>query len=169
MEGRPEGIGAVAVIVTAWAILGGGLLLLVVLVNVGAVMAAIAGLSLPGDFELTEMGVAVAAFAFLPYCQLTRSNVTADIFTQTIGPRFIAFLNLLASAVALGFSLLLLWRMLAGLQDQKLYNYETSILQIPVWLAYIPVLISLALLALAAATTLKRDLNRLAGKAGDRD
>jgi len=160
-EGRPEGNGAVARIVRAWAMLSGVLLLAIVALNVVSVLGALIGLPVPGDFELTEMGVAVAAFAFLPFCQMMRSNVTADIFTQRAGPRTIALLNLLGSIIALAFSVLLLWRMYAGMLDQKQYAYETSILQVPIWLAYVPILMSLALLAVAALLTLGQDIAQL--------
>ncbi|MAM38519.1 MAG: hypothetical protein CL949_08445 [Erythrobacter sp.] len=141
--------------------LSGVLLLAIVALNVVSVLGALIGLPVPGDFELTEMGVAVAAFAFLPFCQMMRSNVTADIFTQRAGPRTIALLNLLGSIIALAFSVLLLWRMYAGMLDQKQYAYETSILQVPIWLAYVPILMSLALLAVAALLTLGQDIAQL--------
>ncbi|MCB1355244.1 MAG: TRAP transporter small permease subunit [Maritimibacter sp.] len=137
------------------------LLLAVVAINVASVLGTLVGWQVPGDFEMTEMGVAVAAFSFLPYCQLTRTNVTADIFTQNAGRRTLAFLSLLGSVIALLFALLLLWRMYDGMRDQRDYAYETSILQIPVWLAYVPILLSLALLAVAALHTLAHDLRRL--------
>ncbi len=156
--------GLMPTLIIGWALLGGALLLAVVAVNVVSVLGAIFDSPFPGDFELTEMGVANAAFAFLPYCQLTRSNVTADIFTQNAGPRMVAFLRLLSSIVAFLFGLLLLWRMYAGMLDQKQYNYETSILQVPIWMAFVPVLISLALLAVAAAITLAQDLRDLSRK-----
>lgn len=158
---RPEPSGAVAKVIGGWALAGGVLLLLVVLLNVATVLGALVGLPVPGDFELTEMGVAVAAFTFLPYCQLIRSNVTADIFTQNARPRTLALLNLLASMVALLFAVFMAWRMYAGLQDQKLYGYETSILQVPIWWAYLPVVVSLVLLAIAATVTMIEDLRNL--------
>tara|TARA_R110000850_G_scaffold168135_5_gene293201 strand:- start:2953 stop:3477 length:525 start_codon:yes stop_codon:yes gene_type:complete len=161
-SGRPEGSGAVETVVFAWAMLGGALLLAVVAMNVASVLGTLVSWPVPGDFELTEMGVAVAAFAFLPFCQMTRSNVTADIFTQKAGPRMLAMLNLLGSLVALLFAALMLWRMYDGMLDQKRYAYETSILQVPVWLAYVPILISLALLAIAALCTLGQDVRQLA-------
>lgn len=167
VEGRPEGNGAVAGLVFGWAMMGGMLLLGVVAMNVASVLGTLVGWPVPGDFELTEMGVAVAAFAFLPYCQLTRSNVTADIFTQGAGPRTLAGFGLLGSLVALAFAVLMLWRMYAGMLDQKQYGYETSILQVPVWLSYLPILVSLALLAVAALHTLGQDFRQLTN--GGRD
>nr|WP_258571068.1 TRAP transporter small permease [Flavimaribacter sediminis] len=121
----------------------------------------------PGDFEMTEVGVAIAAFSFLPYCQLTYSNVTADIFTSRASPRTIAFLTAIASIVALLFSLLLCWRMFDGMLDQKEYGYTTAILQFPHWMAFIPFLISLALLAIAALITFGENAAVLIGNKSD--
>lgn len=147
--------GPVRRIITGWALLGGLVLMAIVAINVVSVLGgALAGRPFPGDFELTEVGVAVAAFAFLPYCQMTGANVTADIFTSRAGPRWIAAFSLAASLVALGFSALLAWRMFFGMLDQKAYNYTTTILAFPHWLAFVPILVSLVLLAIAAAMSL---------------
>lgn len=157
--------GVVARAVTLWALAGGLLLLAVVAVNCLAVLGMAVGQTLPGDFEVTEMGVAVAVFAFLPWCQLTGANVTADIFTARAGPRVLAGLSALASAVACAFALLLLWRMTLGLLDQRTYGNTTTILQIPVWWGFVPALASLALLALAALVTLGEALASLRSRA----
>lgn len=163
--GRTGFAGVVARAVTLWALAGGLLLLAVVVVNCLAVLGMTVGRSFPGDFELTEMGVAMAVFAFLPWCQLTGANVTADIFTARAGPRVLAGLGALASAVACAFALLLLWRMSLGLLDQRAYGYTTTILQIPVWWGFLPALASLALLALAALVTLGEALASLRRRA----
>lgn len=142
-----------------WALLGGVVLAAVVAVNVLSVAGGVFGTPFPGDFEMTEVGVAVAAFAFLPYCQLYGANVTADIFTAGLSERAIEALSALASLVALGFAVLLFCRMYLGMIDQKVYGYTTAILQFPHWAAFIPILASLALLALAAAITLVESLH----------
>jgi len=151
---RAGPIGLARSVITVWALLGGVALVAVVLVNVISVVGAVVWKPFPGDFEMTEVGVAVAAFAFLPYCQLTGANVTADIFTSGASPRWIAGFTLLASVIALGFSLVLLRQMYLGMLDQKSYEYTTAILQFPHWIAFLPILVSLALLAVAAAITL---------------
>jgi len=153
--------GAAHRVITVWALLGGAVLLAVVLVNMLSIIGSIFGTPFPGDFELTEMGVAVAVFAFLPYCQLTGANVSADIFTAGASRRVIAFFTMLGSLVAFGFASLLMWRMYYGMLDQKEYDYTTTILQIPHWMAFVPILLSLALLALAAFVTLTRDVKAL--------
>lgn len=147
-------LGPARALITVWALLGGIVLTAVVLMNVLSVIGAAVWQPFPGDFEMTEIGVAVAAFAFLPYCQLTGANVTADIFTAWTPQRWIAGFSLLAALVALAFSLLLMWRMYFGLLDQKAYGYTTTILQFPHWVAFVPILVSLALLVLAACITL---------------
>jgi len=151
-------------VITIWAILGGVVLLAVVTMNVYSVIGAILGKPFAGDFEMTEVGVAVAAFAFLPYCQLTDANVTADIFTANAHPRTIAAFKLLASIVALLFGALLLWRMYEGMGNQREYGYTTTILQFPSWTAYIPILISLALLVVASIVTLVENARLMAGR-----
>jgi TRAP-type C4-dicarboxylate transport system permease small subunit len=154
-------IGLVSRIITVWAVLGGIVLLAVVLMNTYSVIGNQFAMPFPGDFEMTEIGVAIAAFAFLPYCQLTGANVTADIFTARASPRWVALFSLVASVVALGFSVLLLWRMYAGMLDQREYGYETAILQFPNWLAWLPILISLALLAVASLITLRDSARKI--------
>ena len=156
--------GAAASVIDGWAILGGVLLLAVVAMNVLSVIGGVVWVPFPGDFEMTEIGVAVAAFSFLPYCELHGANVTADIFTARAGRRLLALFRLLASLVALGFAALLLWRMYEGMRDQKEYDYTTAILQFPIWVAFVPVLVSLALLAVAAFMTLTENGRDLAGR-----
>ncbi|MGM0583433.1 MAG: TRAP transporter small permease [Pseudomonadota bacterium] len=144
--------------IRAWALLGAGVLAAVVLVNVWTVLGGLIGLPFAGDFELTQMGVAVAAFMFLPWCQLNGHNVSADVFTAGASARTQRALSAVGSALALGFAALLLWRMWLGMLDQKAYNLSSAILQVPVWWAYAPILLSLALLAVASAMTLRREI-----------
>lgn len=140
--------------IMAWALLGGCLLLAVVTMNTVSVISAVFWKPLPGDFEMTEMGIAVAAFSFLPWCQMTGANVSADIFTARAGPRLLAVFEVLAALVAFGFALVLLRQMSLGMVDQRMYGYTTAILQTPVWWAFVPILISLVLLAVAALMSL---------------
>jgi TRAP-type C4-dicarboxylate transport system permease small subunit len=139
-----------------WALLGGLVLLGVALMTSwSATSSWLFSRPLPGEVELTEMLVAVAAFAFLPYCQVTGSNVTANIFTAGASPRTVALLGLLAGAIALGFSVLLTWRMYEGMLDYREYIETTTILRIPIWYGYVPALVSLVLLAVASLISIR--------------
>ena len=145
---------------TIWAVVGGFVLLGVIVANVLSVLgAATINKALPGDFELTELGVAIAAFSFLPYCQIAGLNVTADIFTSGASRFWLALFSMLGAAVALGFGALLLWRMYLGMLDQRDYDSTTAILQIPLWWAYAACLVSLALLVVASFASLVNSLN----------
>jgi len=147
-------------VIEGWALLGGLLLLGIALMSTwSAASGFILHKPLQGDFELVEMLVAVAVFMFLPYCQLTDANVTADIFTARATARTVKRLRLLSAFIAFGFGVLLLWRMYGGLLDYRQYVETTTILRIPIWYAYVPVLMSLALLLLACLISI-RDLLR---------
>ncbi|MDH4326360.1 MAG: TRAP transporter small permease [Betaproteobacteria bacterium] len=143
-------------VIEFWALLGGLVLAGIALMSTwSAASGWLFGKPLPGDFEMVEMLVAVSVFMFLPYCQITGANVTADLFTARAGPRTVALLELVAAVVALGFSLLLLWRMYDGLLDYRQYVETTTILRVPIWYAYPPALASLALVAAAALVSMR--------------
>jgi TRAP-type C4-dicarboxylate transport system permease small subunit len=161
-NGKAGLVGLARTVITGWALVGGAVLIAVVLVNTWSILAgAIYNRPFPGDFELTEMGSAIAAFCFLPYCQLVGANVSADIFTVKAGPRAVAVMSVIAGLVALGFATLMVWRMSAGLQDYREYSEFTGILEIPIWWAFVPALISLVLLFVASLITLVEALSQL--------
>jgi len=138
-----------------WALIGGLVLMSVVLVNAYSICADIlANKPFPGDFEITEVGIAIAIFCFLPYCQITGSNVSADIFTANAGKLQITLMSLFAAVIALGFSCLLLWRMSEGFASYREYEEVTGILGFPIWIGFIPCLFSLGLLVVASVMTI---------------
>lgn len=148
-----------------WWALGGGVVLLGValMTTWSAFSGWVFGKPLAGDFELTEILVAIAVFAFLPYCQQTDANVTADLFTARAGPRTLAAFRLFAGLLALAVALLLAWRTWAGLLDYRKYVETTAILKVPIWWAYVPAFASLVLLVLACLIVLKDELRALRG------
>jgi TRAP-type C4-dicarboxylate transport system permease small subunit len=155
-------VGPVHRVIEWWALLGGFVLLGIALLTAWSTATGfIIGKPLPGDFELTQILVAVAVFSFLPYCQLTDANVTADLFTAGAGPRTVAALRLLAAVLALGISVLLTWRTWAGMLDYRQFVETTTILKIPIWTAYVPALVSLVLLVLACAIILVKTARAL--------
>jgi TRAP-type C4-dicarboxylate transport system permease small subunit len=74
----------------------------------------------------------------------------------------LAALKALASLVAFGFATTLVWRMYAGMLDQKLYGSTTAILQLPIWWAFAPILVSLLLLVAASLLGLVEGLRAAA-------
>lgn len=145
-----------------WAVLGGVVLLVISLMTAWSAFTGwVFGKPMPGDFELTELLIATAVFAFLPYCQLTDANVKADLFTSRAGPRLLAGFRLFAGLLATLIAGLLAWRTGAGLLDYREFIETTAILRIPIWWAYVPAVASLALLVLACVIVLAGDLRTL--------
>jgi TRAP-type C4-dicarboxylate transport system permease small subunit len=139
-------------IIAWWALLGGFLLLGVVLVTAWSLVRDIIwSTPVPGENEIVQVGIAVAVFAFLPYCQITGANISADIFTSGLGARGIAVFTLIGSLVALAFAGILVWRTWDGLLDYQELLETTPIMQFPIWYSFVPILISIALLVVAAA------------------
>jgi len=142
-------------LIELWALAGGVVLLgVAVMTTWSAASGWLFGKPMPGDFELTEIFVAVAVFAFLPYCQQTDANVTADLFTAGAGPRAVAGFRLFGALLSLAVAVLLAWRTWAGLLDYRQYVETTAILRIPIWWAYVPALASLVLLIVACLIVL---------------
>ncbi|PTW60972.1 TRAP-type C4-dicarboxylate transport system permease small subunit [Breoghania corrubedonensis] len=141
--------------IRCWAILGGFLVIAIVLMTTASVISGfVFDKPFPGDFELVELGVAVAAFSFLPFCQLTGSNVTVDIFTAWASPRLVDGFKLISSLIAGAFALLLTTTMYDGMEYYRQYNEVTPILEVPIWSVFPPILISLVLLAVASLISL---------------
>lgn len=139
--------------VWAWGF-GGGLLVAIVLMTAySAAGNFFLDEPFPGDFEIVQMGVAMAAFSFLPLAQIARANVVVDVFTQRAGPGLRRALELLGALAALVFSAFMLWRMSEGMMDYYDYSEYTAILGIPLWIAFPPILFSLFLLFVAALIT----------------
>jgi len=89
-----------------------------------------------GDYEIMEMGAAIAIFGFLPYCQMRYTHVTIDLFVYHTSVRTRAALTLVAAllfAVAMG---LLCWRTFNGMQEMLLYSEVTMMRRLPLWWAY---------------------------------
>ena len=88
---------------------------------------------IPGDFELAQIGTAVAVFAFLPYCQVTRGNIVVDTFTTSLPARLRGRIDALwdvVYAVAMGFVAVCLTR---GTLDTFASHEVSMVLRIPVW------------------------------------
>ena len=87
-ENPPSRIDAVA---DAVALIGGVLLIALatmVVVSVTLRSDLVGKAGVPGDFELVQMATAVAAFCFLPLCQLKRGNIFVDTFTLKLPQRW---------------------------------------------------------------------------------
>ncbi|MFM6986312.1 MAG: TRAP transporter small permease [Hydrogenophaga sp.] len=124
-----------------WTAIVGGLVLVAVTAMVVASVAgrAMIGLGLgpvPGDFELVEVGIGVAIFAFLPWCYLRGGHATVDLLYMHMPRWFQRGIDLLSDVAMLLVWLVLTWKLWEGLLEKKEYMETTFILQMPVWWAY---------------------------------
>lgn len=89
-----------------------------------------------GDFELVEIGIAFAIFAFLPWCQLRSGHATVDLFADRLPRRAGLWLQAFWEALFAAALVFIAWRLEDGMQG-KIRNGETTfLLQVPVWWAY---------------------------------
>jgi TRAP-type C4-dicarboxylate transport system permease small subunit len=127
------------------ALIGAGL---VTLASVAS--RAFFGAPIQGDIELVEIGMAVAAFSFLPYCQIRSGHVVADIFTARAPRRLRQGLDIAAALVMAGVAALLAFALASGGLAVGRSGEDSMVLRIPGWAGYLPAAISALLLALAA-------------------
>ena len=145
---------ALFTISTLLAIFGGIVLLLIVFINVFSIVGRVLFSSpLMGDFELVEMGCAIAIFSFLPLCHLSKGNVIVDFFTLGLNKRVHQILDGASSFLYAVVALFFAWRMVYGAEDMLRYNEQTMLLKLPVWIAFIPGIFSFLLLFISCFYT----------------
>jgi TRAP-type C4-dicarboxylate transport system permease small subunit len=153
---------ALSAAATACALLGGVIVALITGVTAVSVVGRWAfAMPIPGDIELVQLGTASALALFLPYCQLHGSHLIVDIFTVRSGAALHRRLDAVAHVVAAGVLALLAVRAAWGVASLRAASETSMVLGVPLWLAYAPMVPSLALAALIALLPL-----RSAGSAG---
>jgi TRAP-type C4-dicarboxylate transport system permease small subunit len=134
---------------------GGIILTALTLITVGTVLGrAFLNTPIPGDFELVELGAAIAVSSFLPYCQIQEGNVIVDLVTSKAPERVKRFLGALGDLLLMLISALIAWRLVMGCIDYRDYGDVTMVLRVPIWMAMLPVIASFALLAITCASTM---------------
>lgn len=114
-----------------------------------------------GDFELVELGTALAIFSFLPYAQITRANVVVDVFTSRASPRAKAALAVPANLMLTAIAALFTWRMAVATEAlmTSTYTQTTMMLRMPIWWGYLPATACMAFLTLVSGFTVWRALD----------
>lgn len=109
-----------------------------------------------GDIELMQMGTAVGAAAFLPYCEIYDHHIKVDAFTGWVALPVRAALDALAHSALVMMAVLLTWR--TGLQVMDAYGSGevSTLLSVPVWIPVALLVPSFALLAFTALYRVRR-------------
>lgn len=116
------------------------------------VMRALINTPIPGDVELTQVGIALAISLCLPVCQLRRANILVDFFTQRCSGRSRQILDGIGCWMLVLMYVLLAWRTGVGAISVRQAGETTMILSVPMWWAYASLAPGLALAALIALT-----------------
>lgn len=122
----------------AIAVAGGMITLLVMILTVVSVVGR-GALNAPllGDSEVVEVGIAIAIFSFLPYCQIRGANVIVDFFTMRMNPRSRAALDAVMNAVCFVCVAVLTWRLAVGGLAAFRGGDNSMFLRIPLWWGYL--------------------------------
>lgn len=105
-----------------------------------------------GDFELVEIGTAVAGSLFLPYCQATAGHISVDFFTLKASDRTKDWLDRLGHLLMAIMFFAVGWRAVVGGLDLRQSGETSMLLGFPIWIGYagmVPGVFVAALVALA--------------------
>lgn len=142
---------AVRLLSVGFALAGGAVLVAMTLATTASILGRwLLSRPLPGDYELAQLGTAVAVAAFLPYCAIRGGHVLVDFLTARAPARVRAALDALGNAAIAAIGFLIAWRLAVGLVDLRAAGETTMVLAIPTWWAYAPMAAAFALLGLAA-------------------
>jgi TRAP-type C4-dicarboxylate transport system permease small subunit len=154
-------IGVLDKLARALAMIGGATLLFAALLVCASILRrGMAGQSIPGDYEIVQMSTGIAAFTFLPYCALRRTNIYVDAFTTRLSPRRRNRLDALWDLVFALFAALIAWRLAVGGYETTLNKTTTMSLGLPVGWAVLADAVLAAFLVLALVTAARRALRR---------
>lgn len=124
-----------------WTALVGGVMLcaLTIMIVVSVTGRALIGVGLgpvPGDFELVEVGTALAVFFFLPWCYLKGGHATVDLLYMHLPAWACKAIDVVSDLLMLAVWLVLTWMLWEGMLEKREYQETTFILQMPIWWAY---------------------------------
>ena len=135
------------------AIVGGIVLVAITLMIVVSISGrALIGLGLgpvPGDFELVEMGTAVAVLFFLPWTYLKGGHATVDLLYMHLPAWAKRAVVMVSDLLMLAVWLIMTWKLYEGMVEKKQYMETTSILAMPLWWAYAACLVGAVIGCLA--------------------
>jgi TRAP-type C4-dicarboxylate transport system permease small subunit len=116
---------------TLLAVFGGIILIgLALLVSASIFGRWFVGREITGAFEIVQVGVAIAAFLFLPICQLHNHNIIVDSFTTRLSPRLRAGLDAFWALAYAAIALVLAWRLSLGAAETLRSHMVTPMLRI---------------------------------------
>ncbi|GJH42459.1 TRAP transporter small permease [Pasteurella canis] len=103
-----------------------------------------------GDIEIMQMGCAVAASLFLPFCTIMSEHLKVDFFTAKFPLVLRNKMDALADLLLCLVSFLLVWRI--WLQSETLQEYEevTALLSFPTWMPNVAIMLGFIVMGCCA-------------------
>lgn len=152
----------------------GGAILLIIIVLTCVSIAGRAAIPLNigvgpilGIYDLTEIGMAAAVFAFLPLCQLRQAHAQVDLLEPAFSDTVNRLLNLLFNVAMFAAAAFGTWRLYLGMLDKLRFGETTLIAQIPVWQGYAASMLGAAGFVFVAAFCVIRSTRHLILKTED--
>ena len=147
------------------ALFGGTVLVGLALMVCGSVALRATGFTpIQGDFELLQVGLAVAIGGFLPWCHLKGGNMFVDFVTARASTRAQRYLDAFAGLLVAIMMALVAWRAGAGALAAKASGETTMIRGFPLWVSYLLMTPGLALTSLVALDIAWRRWKEAAGE-----
>lgn len=141
----------------ALAYLGGIIMILLIAMSLVSIVGRkLFSLPIPGDLEIMQMGAAVAAAMFFPWCQINDAHVRVDFFTTRLPVRARAALDGIAALLLGGVMLLLSWRTGVAAIASRQSGEASLMLGWPNWIAVALIVPSLVLFALTGLYIARR-------------
>lgn len=148
----------------AFAVLGGLVIVALTAMSLVSIVGrALFAAPVQGDYELIQVGCAIAVASFLPLTQLRGGHVIVDFFTVNARASIRAGLDAFGALLVGLAGALFTWRMTLGAISLNEANDQTTILGFPTWIAVAAMLPSFALLGAAGFYNAWRHLTRRAG------
>jgi TRAP-type C4-dicarboxylate transport system permease small subunit len=140
----------------------GGLTLMAIMTMtvVSVAKRTLLGAPIPGDYEMVEIGGAVAIFCFLPWCQLAGGNVLVDFFTMKAGSGVNHALEAFGDLIYLAVASLIFWRSVHGALEFRQNGEQSMVLGVPTWWSFVIILPAFALLLTTILFTFLGHLQR---------
>jgi TRAP-type C4-dicarboxylate transport system permease small subunit len=134
---------------------GGAVVALIGMMSAVSIIGrSVMGRPIVGDFELVEIGTAIAGSLFLAYCQATYGHIAVDFFTLKASERTRAALDRFGSLLMAVMYFAVGWRTFVGVFDIMRSGETSMLMSVPTWIGYagmLPGVFAAGLIALAQA------------------
>jgi len=116
-----------------------------------------------GIYDITEIGMAAAIFAFLPWAQLREAHARVDLFQHALPEKMDKALDIVFNAAMAVVATVGTYRLYLGMQDKLSFGETTLIAQIPVWQGYAASLVGAVCFVVVSYFCTLRAVRRFAG------